>query len=380
MSTTTHDSPRKNVNKALPSTPTTKPASQLLLLIITTIIITTLATPPLHAIEELPTDLGFYPHFLKEGTDLDVTIVVGEQATSLDVLAASEIAVGLQQAAPSSTLKRTQLDTAFNSVEGKRIISIGNSCENYVTALITGTSKCEAYFPEGKGIIELHELPKGGIGIVVGGMAPEDTYKAAVVLRQAQQYDLIGDAYEVTGNPPRYTVTPRSIPRLAEEDKILKRPEPREQNNTEDTTKKTPEQEEHIQKNTSTIPTEARPNQTQQPNTNVQQEKQINPPGTATTQEVTSTTHAKNLLIGLAAGIIVLIFLLVIIQATIKSRKKKETLPTSTPGTVPDTPPSAKTNGYTKRITTPANAPPTPKPQEQQTPPEPQEPPTPPQQ
>ncbi|NJL44053.1 MAG: hypothetical protein HC945_01885 [Nitrosarchaeum sp.] len=227
--------------------------------------LTLLTLLPLTTAAEISNDLSYYPLFFKEDGTLNVNIIIGKEASTQDILSASEIAIGLQASSPNSKLSRAQFDTDYTSLTGKNIITVGSPCENYASALLVGTSLCEEYLEEGKAYIEVHDT-KGGTGILIAGLTPADTYKAAVVLRKAKEYDLAGRSYEITGDAEPYTITPRTLPKLTEEQKILERPSPREDQaqappeDEEDTTEEGSEQPVE-QAPTTDAPTEQEPEQ-----------------------------------------------------------------------------------------------------------------------
>src|SRR3989338_1551727 len=118
-------------------------------------------------------DFSDYPGLFFVDGKFAGQIIVGKTAPAVDVIAASEIAVALQQLSSSRITAYT--DSEFANVNA---ILIGLPCDNAVTASILGTGACTLGLNEEEGWLKL--LEKGGKAyLVVSGASPADTRKAA---------------------------------------------------------------------------------------------------------------------------------------------------------------------------------------------------------
>ncbi|GAG26812.1 unnamed protein product, partial [marine sediment metagenome] len=153
--------------------------------------------------KQIKLDLSDYPTmFIKDGK-LDFVIVVGDKAPAEDVVSAIDIATSLQhdkkllKILGKKDSEKVEIGTAVlasevDDVSKHNIISIGNPCDNPVTAEILGVPheypQCLAGFEEGVGMIKLYSTGKGKIAIVVAGLNPLDTKRAARVLANYEDY------------------------------------------------------------------------------------------------------------------------------------------------------------------------------------------------
>lgn len=139
-------------------------------------------------------DLGNYPSMFFSGESFDAQIIVGNSAPATDTLAASEVAVSLQQS--SSTRITAGLDAEYDS--SKDAILVGLPCQNTAVAAVMGTNSCDLGLQEGSGYLKL-AVKDGLTYLIVTGKTAADTRKAARVLAKYGQYSLSGTEMIVTG-------------------------------------------------------------------------------------------------------------------------------------------------------------------------------------
>lgn len=139
-------------------------------------------------------DLDMYPMPFISGGSFTAQIIVGATAPSSDVLAATDIAVSLQQ--QSSTKISAQLDDEFDN--WKNSILIGLPCQNSAVASVLGTNDCDIGLANSTGYLKIVE--KDGIThLIVTGKTAADTRKAARLLAQAEKHAFSGTDLFVTG-------------------------------------------------------------------------------------------------------------------------------------------------------------------------------------
>jgi len=138
-------------------------------------------------------DLSDYPSpFIKEGK-LNAYVIVGAKATSLEVVAATELLEGIPFTERTGDYYPDALDTDFNSISGKNAILVGNPCNNrFVEALMPYTSDCLEDFNSGEAIIKLFKTGTSTYALVVGGYSGADTRRAAQYLGDYESKSLGG--------------------------------------------------------------------------------------------------------------------------------------------------------------------------------------------
>lgn len=140
-------------------------------------------------------DLSDYPGpFVSEGK-FNAQIIVGNNAPATDVLAASDIAVSLQQLV-STPITANLDDEVNNSMHG---ILIGQPCKNTAMAVILETNVCDIGLNENEGLIKLIEQD-GRARLIITGRTAGDTRKAARVLANYRQHRLTGQEVIVVGS------------------------------------------------------------------------------------------------------------------------------------------------------------------------------------
>lgn len=139
-------------------------------------------------------ELSEYPNLFRQGEKINVTAVVGDKSTSLNVLAVSSIYLSLKPR--EDTIIQTRLSSEITDIK-QNIISIGNPCVNNITdAIMSSPKPCDKDFPKGKAFIKLIE--NGGYRyIIVAGYSDVGTRKAADVLANYNYYSLKGNEFVV---------------------------------------------------------------------------------------------------------------------------------------------------------------------------------------
>lgn len=117
-------------------------------------------------------DLEDYPLFFKKAGQYGI-IVVGDGATAMDTIAATDIQVSL----PGFPIANTKLASEVTSLN-QNIISVGNPCKNAITASIMGITDCAGGLEEGQAMIKLYKR-NNYYHLVVFGTSGKDTLEAA---------------------------------------------------------------------------------------------------------------------------------------------------------------------------------------------------------
>lgn len=138
-------------------------------------------------------DLKSFPEpFISSGNFAGQIVVGGETAPSTDVLAASDVAVFLQQQSSSRITAKTDSEASA----GVDSILVGLPCHNSLVAGVLGMSSCDIGIPENTGYIKLVEK-EGVTFLIVMGNAPTDTRRAARLIAEGSR--LSGTDIVVTG-------------------------------------------------------------------------------------------------------------------------------------------------------------------------------------
>lgn len=163
--------------------------------------------------------LADYPAPFVTGCEFDGGIVVGDNAPSSDMMAAVDISTTLAVSGTGTeiangggssgtevckvSIPSALLASEVRSVSAQNLISVGNPCDNDVTAEIMGMSNsepdCLAGFEEGKAMIKAYEGSTGKVALVVAGYSAMDTRMAARVLKEYEDYYLRGSEVEIVG-------------------------------------------------------------------------------------------------------------------------------------------------------------------------------------
>jgi hypothetical protein len=137
-------------------------------------------------------DLSNYPSFFS-----DVAVVVGNNATTLDIFSANTISNSLNAQGIQNTIA---LANETDYLQGTNIISVG---KNSVTSRLTNDSVTVA---DGSARIKLYENGSK-VQIVAFGNTPEDTKKAAYVLSNWNILPLQTSDIVVSGSIPNITLS-----------------------------------------------------------------------------------------------------------------------------------------------------------------------------
>lgn len=142
-------------------------------------------------------DLSDFPEPFLEDDEIKTIIVVGDKAPASHVLAQTQLALWLDQNSEDSALGISKLASEVDLLE-QNIISIGNPCDNAVSASISGNpSPCDDSYPLGKAFLRVYER-EGYIHIVAAGLTERATSRAVQSLKGYRNYGLEGEVYTIT--------------------------------------------------------------------------------------------------------------------------------------------------------------------------------------
>ncbi len=146
-----------------------------------------------------PNCLENYPAFLRRTAMLDLTIVVGDDAPSTDVIAANEITAALTAHALENKWPyqiHSALASEISSTAGS-IIAIGNACDNDLVKKLLNRTSCFGA-TDGKTIIRL--IPQSeGIALIITGDHASLIRAAARMLAKPGIYPMSGGRICVDG-------------------------------------------------------------------------------------------------------------------------------------------------------------------------------------
>jgi len=121
-------------------------------------------------------DLGDYPTMFMKYGKFEGIVVVGKDGSASDVVASTHVINGLSGAGGAV------LDYEVSDITAQKIISIGNACNNKVTAKIMGNpANCKAGLGEGYGMIVFYNIGDKA-ALVITGYDDIDIRRAAKVL------------------------------------------------------------------------------------------------------------------------------------------------------------------------------------------------------
>ena len=129
-----------------------------------------------------PLTLASYPTPFVHGDDFEGEIIVGDEGTSREVTAATEIAIALDAGTVYGSLA-----SDFPTIKGMHVILIGNPCTNpFVAELMPYEEDCLEDYEEGEGRLSLFVTGKKGsshsYALVVSGHSDDDIIRAANVI------------------------------------------------------------------------------------------------------------------------------------------------------------------------------------------------------
>ena len=140
-------------------------------------------------------DLSNYPELFFKSDVFNAYFVVGWEAPSIDNLAMTDIAVGLEDN-DYKIENAAKLDSEISNPLNKNLIVVGRPSENIIAKLLLGTG---SFLSPGEGMIKLFEN-NGYVQMLVTGYSAEDTRKATKVLQNYDDYNLEGKEIIVTGS------------------------------------------------------------------------------------------------------------------------------------------------------------------------------------
>ena len=146
----------------------------------------------------LDIDLSDYPTpFIKNGK-LNAYIIVGAKATSLEVVANTELLAGIEFTSRIGDYAPDILDTDLNSIADKNAILIGNPCNNkFIAKLSPYDTDCLEEYEQGEAILKLFKTGTDTYALVVGGYSGQDTRRAAQFLGNHKNKNLKGNEMTV---------------------------------------------------------------------------------------------------------------------------------------------------------------------------------------
>lgn len=163
----------------------------------------------------IETDLSDYPDMFIKQYKFNGLLVVGKKAPSVDTIAMTNIAMGLQ----SKTITETeicndnscQIQKQVNQIPksatkfddevtlDSNLISVGNPCNNKITAKIMGSDDCDYKLEDNKaGIIYLKRYGDN-YHLAVYGSNNDNTRKASTILQNMDEYELSGTTHYMYG-------------------------------------------------------------------------------------------------------------------------------------------------------------------------------------
>ncbi len=123
--------------------------------------------------------------FAIDADTLSLSLVIGNQGKSTDVLAAMNIMTKLQEQFPQ-TPPVTKLFTEYT---GGNVIAIGSPCDNPLVAQITGITACDFNLQEGQGYIGFYRQG-GQINAVITGATEQDIVLASAGLSKLTKLNI----------------------------------------------------------------------------------------------------------------------------------------------------------------------------------------------
>jgi len=139
-------------------------------------------------------DLSSFPNmFVKEG-DLNALIVVGDKASSSDVIAQSNLILFFGKYLDRQIKGAAKLSSETASLN-QNIISIGNPCNNPISAQIMNyPNPCDKDFKSGKAVIRIYNY-NPYVYIVAAGYSNKGSKEATDVLINYDKYNLNGNEF-----------------------------------------------------------------------------------------------------------------------------------------------------------------------------------------
>ncbi|MBD3313348.1 hypothetical protein GF345_02810 [Candidatus Woesearchaeota archaeon] len=150
---------------------------------------------------EIEFDLAYYPQLFTDNGEIDVTLVVGDEAPAEDVVSAVDIGASLNFAGYSGNAAAKLASEMMGNLERINTILVGNPCNNEATQDMLGLDRfnvCPQVIDKGEAVIALFDR-YGETQLIVAGHSDADTRRAAYVLANYDDYDLKGKIMTVKG-------------------------------------------------------------------------------------------------------------------------------------------------------------------------------------
>ena len=155
-----------------------------------------------------PVDLSNYPDLFVKNSKLNFFLVVGTNSPSSDNLALSDIAVSFEKAGYKFK-NAAKLDSEVSNPLNTNLIVFGKASDNTISDLLVGS--VNNLLSPGEGMIKLFEN-NGKVQLLITGLTPDDTRKAAKVLQNYKDYGLSGKEVIVTGSMSNPQVKKSTLP------------------------------------------------------------------------------------------------------------------------------------------------------------------------
>ena len=156
-------------------------------------------------------DLSDYPFPFIENNVANFIMIIGEDASPDDAIAAIDILLSLSYSSGESSVEPIDvpspvLDTKVDNIYAQNTIIVGNPCVNNAAAELLGVTaeepECTEGFEEGKAKIKLFQGIQGqgnNVILLVAGYDNLRTRMASKVLQNYNEYDLHGEEVIVSG-------------------------------------------------------------------------------------------------------------------------------------------------------------------------------------
>jgi len=152
-------------------------------------------------------DLSDYPFPFIRDNEADFILIIGEDSSPDDVIAATDILLSLSYSSVEQIdVPSPVLDSEVDDIYSQNTIIIGNPCVNNAAAELLGITsegpECTEGFEEGKAKIKLFQGLEGqgeNVILLVAGYDNLRTRMAAKVLQNYEEYNLHGEEVIVSG-------------------------------------------------------------------------------------------------------------------------------------------------------------------------------------
>lgn len=150
-------------------------------------------------------DRGF-PYSMMQNNKFIASVIVGDNAPSTDVIAATDIMSSVQKKIPNTRTGLSKLASEVTFIGN--MLSIGTPCDNPITEEVTGISDCTFGLLPGQGYIGFYNH-NNAQQVIVSGYSPEEVRIAARALTNWKHQP--GNAFIVEGTLGHPSVRPISL-------------------------------------------------------------------------------------------------------------------------------------------------------------------------